>query len=204
MTSTDLKRERATPLSPDDRRVAIVEAVVPLLAAQGPSVTTRQIAEAAGVAEGTLFRVFPDKKALLVAVAEHLVDPDRGQQAILDALGSATDLESKVIATIAHLRDRMHHVTMVIMALHHSVIAEGSSGFRDNPPTFLTEANRRLVDAIATHVFAPHADRLRITPAQAALVLRAQVFGMWHPGMGVEAPMTVEELATVLIEGLSR
>src|SRR5690606_7898091 len=64
------KRERATPLPPEDRRQAIIEAVVPLLIEHGPTATTRQIAEAAGVAEGTLFRVFPDKRALLFAVAE--------------------------------------------------------------------------------------------------------------------------------------
>ena len=56
---------RAAPMAADDRRQAIVDAVVPLLLEQGGDVTTRQIAEAAGIAEGTIFRVFPDKAALL-------------------------------------------------------------------------------------------------------------------------------------------
>ena len=47
-----------------------MEATLPLLRAHGLSITTRQIAEAAGVAEGTIFGVFPDKEALLQAVQD--------------------------------------------------------------------------------------------------------------------------------------
>src|SRR5690606_37425187 len=124
-------RERATPLPPDDRRLAIVEAVVPLLVEQGPTVTTRQIAEAAGVAEGTLFRVFPDKRTLLMAVAEHLLDPDRAESSLFDAVADAPDLESKVVATIEHSRNRMEQILTVMTALRHVVHQEGPS---EGPP----------------------------------------------------------------------
>ena len=53
----------------------IVEATLPLLLEHGEMVTTRQIAEAAGIAEGTIFRVFADKDELIAAVVEHAVDP---------------------------------------------------------------------------------------------------------------------------------
>ena len=69
MTATRRRTGRAAPMAPDDRRRAIVDAVVPLLLEHGGDVTTRQIAEAAGIAEGTIFRVFPDKPALLMAAA---------------------------------------------------------------------------------------------------------------------------------------
>ena len=60
---------RATPLAPEDRRTAILAAVIPLLVEKGGDVSTKEIAQAAGIAEGTIFRVFADKATLLVAAA---------------------------------------------------------------------------------------------------------------------------------------
>ena len=56
---------RAKPLPPDERRRALVEVTVPLLIEHGRSVTSRQIADAAGVAEGTIFRAFGSKDELV-------------------------------------------------------------------------------------------------------------------------------------------
>jgi AcrR family transcriptional regulator len=69
---------RAAPLSADERRDAIIDVVVPLLLEHGRDVSTRQIAEAAGIAEGTIFRVFPDKAALWTATAERTLDRSQG------------------------------------------------------------------------------------------------------------------------------
>ena len=65
---------RAAALPPEERRAAIVEATLPLLMEHGELVTTSQIAAAAGVAEGTIFRAFPDKEALLSATLEAAMD----------------------------------------------------------------------------------------------------------------------------------
>src|ERR1700750_2170473 len=73
------RSQRAAPMAPAERRRAIVDVVVPLLLEHGSDVTTRQIAEAAGIAEGTIFRVFPDKAALLMAAAEETMNPPEGQ-----------------------------------------------------------------------------------------------------------------------------
>ena len=61
-------------MSADDRRAALVDATLPLLLEHGRTVTTRQIAEAAGVAEGTIFRVFDSKDDLVAAALDRAFD----------------------------------------------------------------------------------------------------------------------------------
>src|SRR4051812_16466793 len=68
-------RRRASMLPPEERRSMIVQATIPLLLEHGEMVTTRQIADAAEIAEGTIFRVFADKDELLRAVLELVFDP---------------------------------------------------------------------------------------------------------------------------------
>ncbi|HLO85406.1 MAG TPA: TetR/AcrR family transcriptional regulator [Nostocaceae cyanobacterium] len=60
----------SSPPSEAQTRSRILQAAQRLFASQGfDGTTTRDLAQAAGVAEGTLFRHFPSKKAILVEVA---------------------------------------------------------------------------------------------------------------------------------------
>src|SRR3954453_14923350 len=93
MTTTASRR--AKPLAPEDRREAIVDAVLPLVVAEGGQVTTRQIADAAGIAEGTIFRAFPDKRALFLAVAERAVAPPGWRESMAATVGGPQSLEEK-------------------------------------------------------------------------------------------------------------
>ncbi len=69
-------------LPSDERRLDIVKAVLDLAGERGPdAITTAAIAERIGVTQGALFRHFPDKEAIWLAVFEWV----RG------ALGSALD-----------------------------------------------------------------------------------------------------------------
>ncbi|MGL4880502.1 MAG: TetR/AcrR family transcriptional regulator [Waterburya sp.] len=64
------KEMRPTPQTEEDTRTKILQAGLQLFARQGyDGTTTRDLAKLAGVAEGTLFRHFANKKAILIEVA---------------------------------------------------------------------------------------------------------------------------------------
>ncbi|GAA2211725.1 hypothetical protein GCM10009850_071850 [Nonomuraea monospora] len=69
-------RRRAPAMSPEQRREMIVRAALPLVVEYGTSVTTAQIARAAGIGEGTIFRAFGDKETLLAACMAEAARPD--------------------------------------------------------------------------------------------------------------------------------
>ena len=62
-------------MSPEERRDELVDATLNLLREHGRAVTTRQIAEAAGVAEGTIFRVVESKEELVELAITRAFEP---------------------------------------------------------------------------------------------------------------------------------
>jgi AcrR family transcriptional regulator len=61
---------RQTPQTEEDTRTKILQAALQLFAKRGyEGTTTKDLAKSAGVAEGTLFRHFQSKKAILIEVA---------------------------------------------------------------------------------------------------------------------------------------
>lgn len=104
-------------MSRDERRAAIALATVPLLESHGAQVSTRQIAVAAGVAEGTLFRAFDDKVELLTAAAERALDPTTGV-AEIDDLPPAPDLAAELAQLADVMAARGRRVRRVMLAVH--------------------------------------------------------------------------------------
>lgn len=109
-------RERARPLAPDDRRDAILDAVVPLLREKGRDVSTRQLAEAAGVAEGTLFRAFGDKESLLAAAIERIFDHEP-LWAMLRGIDVHLPFEQKLRRVVWLLREHLGSIVSAVVAL---------------------------------------------------------------------------------------
>lgn len=193
-------------MSPDDRRRAIVEAAVPLIVEHGDRVTTRLIAEAAGVAEGTIFRVFPDKDALLLAAAEETLNPSGAREVLVAAVDGIDDLDKVVRIVTERMFARSAHVTAVLMALRKawgSTRAHGPDADHHGPPAFVVEAHQALLDRL-TEVFEPFRDQLAVPPERAALVLRTLVLGSRHPGMSELDHLSVDEVADVLLHGIRR
>ena len=65
------KRPRAKRLAANDRKQQIIESAIALFGKDGlKGTTTKALADAAGVSEGTIFKHFPTKKALYLAAFE--------------------------------------------------------------------------------------------------------------------------------------
>ena len=77
-----------------DTRSKIVDVAARLLREEGPAaVTTRGVAEAAGVQPPTIYRLFGDKDGLLEAVAEHVMATYVSAKAEIVKAASAADVD---------------------------------------------------------------------------------------------------------------
>ena len=114
---TESRSGRARPMSREERRDAIAAATIPLLVEHGSQVSTRQIAVAAGVAEGTLFRAFDDKVELLRTAAERALDPQVGVREI-EALPPAASLADELSQVARVVLDHGRRARRVMVGLH--------------------------------------------------------------------------------------
>jgi AcrR family transcriptional regulator len=197
MTSTTVSG-RARPLPPDERREAIVRAAVPLLRREGASATTRQIAQAAGVAEGTLFRVFKDKEAIIDAVVEHALDPGTVVAAIR-AVPRDLELEPKLLRIVTLLQQRIADVIELM------VVIARTAPTRFDPRRRAPEDPTVDPAVEAVHeVLAPDADRFRLDLPEVTRLIRLLVFAGTHPWITESRPLTPEQIVEVVLDGVRR
>ena len=199
---------RATALPPEERRRAIVAALVPLIAERGGEVSTREIAQAAGIAEGTIFRAFADKRELMLAVAQEAINPADGERSFHESIDGLDDLHGKVVVVAQRIQARMHLTMAVMMATRRYLVAEGeeSSHPRDakpGPPAFVVQAQGEL-NARLRGMFEAHRDELSVTPEVAATALRSLVLGSGRFELGLGAVLTPTDIADLLLDGLLR
>lgn len=157
-------------MSPEDRREAIVQATLPLVVKAGANVTTSQIASAAGIAEGTVFRVFKDKAELLEACVQRALHSDE-EVARLDAIPSDVPLEERLTAGVAAFSGYLDRMWGLIGALRESGYHPNDEDHKKHkgPPIGM----QQLSDAVG-RLFGD-AD-LRVSPELAGRMLLGTVF----------------------------
>ena len=183
-------------MSPEDRRAALVAATVPLLHEHGLEVSTRQIAAAAGVAEGTIFNVFRDKHSLIVAALVHALDPQPTLDAIA-AIDPRKGLRQRVTEAADLVNRRFTGDARLMSAARSLVHSVGGH----HEAAMNMARNRERLQAALTAVIEPDAAALRRSPATAARLLLlfagANAFG---PFGGDHLDGT--EMASLLLDGL--
>ncbi len=182
-------RERARPLPPDDRRAELIRCVLPLLKQHGRSVSTKQMAEACGVAEGTLFRAFGDKESLIKAAIESYFDPLPLATAIR-SVDPQLPVEDKLARVLELLHERFEGVIGLMSALR----AEG-------PPPIARTASETWLEAFE-ELMAPHRDALRGSVATVGYYLRLVAFATAIPPINLPHEFAPDELLPLVTRGV--
>jgi len=193
---------RAVSLPADERRAALVAATAPLLVTHGRNVSTRQIAAAAGVAEGTIFRVFESKESLIDAVVEEAFDvgPTCRQ---LDEIDPNADLELCLTQAVTLLQQRLARV----FSLMHALALPGEFQRRERRPDPDAHTRHRrdneLLNETLARLIEPHAAELRFDPLDAASLIKTLTFAVGHPILSDHRHTDPKQIVDIALHGLS-
>lgn len=147
-------------LPSDERRDHILAAALRVFAERGfHGATTRELARAAGVSEALMFRHFPTKEDLYVALQAHCCKAKGGEKA--EMLGSLTDSTASLVTLVHYVMAKMlrppDKVPEIEQALHrllaHSFIEDGNfaRGFMENAGReFIRKLESCLAAAVAS------------------------------------------------------
>lgn len=182
----------------EERRESILGAAMPLLMQHGADVTTKQIADAAGIAEGTIFRAFADKQELVGAAVARFMDPEP-TLAMLRAVDVSLPLEQKVRAVVEIVSGRFKGVVGVMNAL----------GIHHGPPPGMVHQHRHTPAgtesrSVTASLFEPDAERLRIDPADAVHFIKLLCFANSVPTIAGDHELSTADLVDFILRGIAK
>jgi AcrR family transcriptional regulator len=183
-------------MSPDDRRAAIVDVALPLLREHGQAMTTRQVAEAAGIAEGTVFRAFGSKDELVRACAASVFDT-APVVAQLRGVDPDLSLDERLAAGVAAMQHHVERIVGLISVLHHAgVHPPKQHGHR--PGT-----SDPAVDAAFADLVGPDAATLRKPVDEVVGLLSLLTLSSVHPLLSTRR-LDAAEIVDVVLDGTRR
>lgn len=179
---------RAKPMSVEQRQDQIIAVTIDLLLEHGRDVTSKEIAEAAGVAEGTIFRAFGDKDSLINAAVDRYFDPLPLRTA-LRSIDPDLPLEQKIRRVVELLAERFRKVVRLMIAVG-----------RDRPPP--RPENREEFAQIVADLLEPHRSELSLDPARVAYYIRLLAFSSAVPGMAEDMAFDLDEMTALVMHGI--
>ena len=189
---------RARPLPPAERRASLIAATRQLILDHGPDVTTRQVAEAAKVAEGTLFRVFPTRRDLIAAtIADHLSSERLAD--IFAATPTTTTVDETTEVCLSTAADYVTTFGRFIPRPH-------QAGDQDEIRFRIMELWEARVCDIANWIrdrLAPHEAELNIPVKDFAHLVITLAMGYAH-GKSPDTSLTPATLARLALDGARR
>jgi AcrR family transcriptional regulator len=186
-------RRRAPAMSPEQRRAMIIQTAIPLIAEYGAAVTTAKIARAAGIGEGTIFRVFSDKDELLQACMAEALSPEHVVRE-LDAIDVSQPLPDRLAEAAEALQAHMDRLGAIIGSLGH----RGGKHPGTVRGAGRHESTTRIRAALA-ELLEPDKAALRRPPEQIAALFIGLLFT--QPRTEDEPDLTPQELVEVFLHG---
>ncbi|KRE42420.1 TetR/AcrR family transcriptional regulator [Knoellia sp. Soil729] len=185
-------------MSPDDRRASIITATLPLLRAKGTAVSTKEIAKAAGIAEGTIFRVFETKDAIIDAAIHDAFD----NSTLVVELGEvdrSLSMPARLAAGVEIMQEHLQGIFALMTVLQ-------SSGQPLRPPTGGDAHKRRHeataeLDAAFVELLGSDVEQLRVSAPTFIGYLRMLTLSSVHPMLDGGEHSSPEQLVDVLLEG---